>query len=61
MATRTVVNEIKMQGYTSDEKPRASDGSGYHVLDTGAQFVSHEGVWVPDNRMAYAVKMAAFI
>jgi hypothetical protein len=61
MGTRLVVNLVNLQGYSSDEKSPADDGSTYHVLDTGEVFVAHERGWVLDKRLAYAVKMAAFI
>lgn len=61
MGTRTVANPIELQGYSTNDKPSASDGSTYHILDTGEVLVAHEGDWVPDKRLAYALKLAAYV
>jgi hypothetical protein len=55
-----------IQGLSTDAMPTTlpdgsalTNGSTYHVLDTGAQFVFHQGDWLPDLRTVYAIKLAA--
>ena len=53
---QTVRNPIHRQGYSSDVKHPAEDGSTLHILDTGEMLVCHEGAWIPDLRLVYALK-----
>ena len=46
-------------GLSSDEYPvNVIEGSTLHMVDTGEQFVSHEGIWEEDLRLIYAIKTA---
>ena len=47
----------RFQGLSTDDKPTDSpDGSTYHSVDTGEQWVCHDGMWVIDLRMAKALE-----
>ena len=50
----TVVLQVNVQrwnGHSSDEKPAsASEGSEFHAVDTGEEFIFHNGMWVEDRR-----------
>ena len=47
-------------GLSSDEYPvNVIEGSTLHMVDTGEQFVSHDGLWVSDLRLIYAIQAAA--
>lgn len=61
MATKNVTASNDLQGYSSDEKPNAADGTLYHVIDTGDVYVCHEGNWQKDLRMARAISDATFL
>ena len=58
MAVKRVLDVGQYQGLSSDEKPGATDGSVFHVIDTGKQYVMHDGTWEPDQRLIYAVQQA---
>jgi hypothetical protein len=58
----------QVQGLSTDAMPTTlpdgsalTNGSTYHVLDTGETFVFHQGDWLPDLRTAYAIKLAAML
>ncbi|MFA5408421.1 MAG: hypothetical protein WC343_06590 [Bacilli bacterium] len=34
----------------------APEGSTFHAVDTGAQYVYHNGGWVEDYRLIYALR-----
>lgn len=47
-------------GLSTDDKPAtAPEGSTFHAVDTGEQWVLHDDGWVLDLRMARAVHMSA--
>jgi len=35
------------------------EGSTFHAVDTGAQYVYHDGGWAEDRRLIYALQQAA--
>ncbi len=51
----------KFSGISSDEKPlardisRYPDGSTLHFVDTGEEFVFHDGMWEDDLRLKHAL------
>jgi len=60
MAYRLVSNNPPhWQGLSSDVKPQSGDGATCHSVDTGEQFVCHDGMWVEDLRLIYAIRAAA--
>lgn len=36
-----------------------AEGSTFHAVDTGAQYIYHNGEWVEDRRAIYAIQQAA--
>ena len=53
-------NIKKWNGVSSDVKPSdAPEGSGFHVIDTGEEYIYHNGMWVQDLRMINAINSAA--
>ena len=50
----------KFIGESSDEKPEnMPEGSELHLIDTGEEYVLHNGMWCQDLRRINAIKMAA--
>jgi len=46
---------VKFQGLSTDTKPTdVADGATFHVIDTGEQFVFHDGMWELDLRSTRA-------
>lgn len=59
MSVKTVNENIKFQCLSSDDFPMdAPHGARMHVVDTGEMYVFHENMWVPDIRIAAAIKKA---
>lgn len=48
----------KWNGHSSDEKPITSvpEGSTFHDVDTGAVYIYHNGMWIEDLRLIYALR-----
>ena len=48
----------KWNGHSSDSKPSESvpEGSTFHAVDTGAIYIYHNGMWVEDLRIIYALR-----
>ena len=47
-------------GASSDAMPSsAPEGSRFHIVDTGAVYLYHNGMWQEDLRQIYAIKKAA--
>lgn len=47
-------------GVSTDDKPTAPpEGSTFHAVDTGEQWVFHDDMWELDLRLARSVKQAA--
>jgi len=45
-------------GLSSDAKPapeRQPEGSTLHIINTGEEYIVHDGTWEPDRRMIYAL------
>ncbi len=57
MAVKAVLQDVNLQGLSSDPKPGGPNGATFHVIDTGEVFVCHEGVWSPDLRLVAALKI----
>ena len=50
----------KFNGASSDVKPDdVPEGSEFHAVDTGEEFLYHNGMWVQDLRKINAIKAAA--
>ena len=51
MAIVLQTNIMRWNGHSSDEKPTsAPEGSEFHAVDTGEEFIFHNGMWVEDRR-----------
>lgn len=47
-------------GAASDVKPDdAPEGSTFHAVDTGEEYIYHNGMWTQDLRRINAIKMAS--
>jgi hypothetical protein len=50
--------EEKYVGLSSDIKPSdAEENAIFHVIDTGDQYVFHDGTWEDDLRLIKALRM----
>ena len=59
MAIVLQTNIMRWNGHSSDEKPTsAPEGSEFHAVDTGEEFIFHNGMWVQDLRRINAIVMA---
>ena len=56
MAVMQIFDVRNWQCLSTDSVVPSDDGSTLHYIDTGEQFISHGGMWVPDQRWAYIVK-----
>jgi hypothetical protein len=60
MAVCLETNSQKWNGASTDVKPaNAPEGSEFHAVDSGEEYVYHNGMWVQDLRRINAIKMAA--
>lgn len=59
MAVSIVATIKRYQGISTDDKPSADvpEGSTFHEIDTGAQYVYHQDMWEEDLRLIYALGM----
>jgi len=58
--TRHGATNNRFIGHSSDEKPmNVNDGSELHLIDTGEEYIFHDGQWYQDLRKINAIKMAA--
>ena len=58
MAVVAATSDTRYQALSSDEFPTgAGNGSTLHLVDTGEQFVCHDGQWFLDLRAIYPHKM----
>ena len=50
-------------GYSSDKKPMSGvpEGSTFHVIDTGKQYIFHNKMWEQDKRLIYALNYTGSI
>ena len=44
---------------SSDTIPNAVEGATLHIVDTGEEYVFHDGTWMPDLRRLYALKQVS--
>ena len=60
MATKKVATVQRWQGLSTDAKPSTDvpEGSTFHAVDTGAQYVYYDGTWEEDLRQIYALREA---
>jgi len=59
MALTLVTTVQRFQALSTDAWPEdPPEGSTLHVVDTGAQYVSHDGTWEEDLRQIYAIQNA---
>lgn len=48
----------RFAGYSTDEKPSdVPEGSTFHSVDTGEEFIYHNGMWIQDLRNIYALRV----
>lgn len=60
MAVSLIATIQRFQGLSSDDKPTTPpEGSTYHVIDTGEQYIFFNGSWEPDLRLIYAIQEAS--
>lgn len=49
--------DVKYQGLSSDAKPSSpAEGSTFHCVDTGEEYVYYDGTWEPDLRRINALQ-----
>ena len=59
MTVRLETIKQRWNGLSTDEKPEeAPEGSEFHAVDTGEEFIYHNGMWEQDMRKINAIKMA---
>ena len=60
MAVKLIDKIFRWQCLSSDDKPTSgvTEGSMVHVVDTGEEYVFHDGIWVDDLRRIYALQNA---
>jgi hypothetical protein len=51
----------RWNGLSSDDKPSVGvrEGSTFHAIDTGEEFIFHNNMWEQDLRRINAIKYAA--
>ena len=57
MATKLATVIHRWTGVSSDVKPSSgvSEGSTYHYIDTGEEYIYHNGMWEQDLRRVYTL------
>jgi hypothetical protein len=56
MAVGMIATIQRFQGLSTDVKPSVPpEGSTYHAVDTGEEFVFFDGTWEPDLRLTTAL------
>lgn len=59
MTVSLIATSQRWNGVSTDDKPAtAAEGSTFHAVDTGEQWVRHDDAWILDLRMARAIKQA---
>ena len=60
MAEKLIATIKRWQGLSTDDRPSSDvpEGSTYHAVDTGAQYVYYDGTWEEDLRLIYALLQA---
>ena len=58
MAIKKIATISRWAGAASDIKPSSGvpEGSTFHCVDTGDEYVYHNGMWVEDLRLKNALK-----
>lgn len=60
MACLRIIEVAHFQGVSSDVKPEgAVNGSTFHIVDTGEKYICHDGQWVEDLSLIYALTQAS--
>lgn len=60
MTVSLITTIQRWAGFSTDVKPTdAKEGATFHAVDTGEEYVYHDGVWVQDMRRINAIKAAA--
>lgn len=60
MAVGKIATTETYQGLSTDDKPmEVHEGSTFHAVDTGEEYVFMDGMWEQDLRRITALKMAA--
>jgi len=56
MAVSLITTIQRFQGLSTDTKPTAPpEGSTFHAVDTGEQYIYYDGTWEQDLRLIYAL------
>ena len=58
MAICLETTKQRWNGLSTDDKPispEPAEGSEFHAVDTGAQYIFHNGMWEEDLRLVYAL------
>jgi len=60
VTVRLVTVIQRWNGLSTDLKPSSgvSNGSEFHCIDTGEQYIYHDGMWEDDLRLIYALGKA---
>jgi len=59
MAIKKIATIQTFQGLSTDDKPTSPpEGSTYHAVDTGEQYIFYDGMWELDLRLTTAFEMA---
>ena len=57
MTIKLVTTAQRFQGLSTDEKPASPpEGSTLHIIDTGEEYIYHDGTWEDDLRMIAAMR-----
>ena len=57
MATTLIATIQRFQGLSTDDKPASPpEGSTFHAIDTGEEYVYFGGTWEQDIRMIAALR-----
>lgn len=60
MTVQLVTTTQRWNGHSADEKPTTGvrEGSEFHTVDTGEEFIFHNQMWVKDLRKIKAIQDA---
>ena len=57
MAISLIGTIQRLQCLSTDDKPlNVPEGTEIHVIDTGEQYIMHDGMWEPDLRLTRALE-----
>lgn len=59
MAFLRVETNDQFIGASSDVKPNATEGATLHIIDTGEEYIFHDGMWMQDLRRIYALQQVS--